>query len=99
MSRAGKQVKRQDQTPMKRRLFVQLAGLGALGALALGALAPSGVFAQRKRITLDEIVIEGNIQKPQAFFILPRANLNFDELKRREDLKKRIIESVKKEPF
>ena len=55
--------------------------------------------AQRKRITLDELVIEGTVQKPEAFFILPRASLNFEELQRREDLKRRIIESVRKKPF
>ncbi|MFZ9886447.1 MAG: hypothetical protein ACO3JL_03000 [Myxococcota bacterium] len=56
-------------------------------------------LAQRQKITLDELVIEGNIQKPQAFFILPRTNLNFDDLQRREDLKSRILKSVEKEPF
>jgi hypothetical protein len=79
---------------------VKTLGLAGAAALFGGLLTlPGQVQAQRKRITLDEIVIEGNIQKPQAFFILPRANLNFDELRRREDLKKRIIDSVKKEPF
>ena len=57
-----------------------------------------GAQAKGKRITLEELVIEGNIQKPEAFFILPRAALNFDELQRRENLKERIIESVKKKP-
>ena len=62
-------------------------------------LQPQTAVAKGKRITLDELVIEGNIQKPEAFFILPRAALNFDELQRRENLKNRIIESVKKKPF
>jgi hypothetical protein len=62
-------------------------------------LQPQAAVAKGKRITLDELVIEGNIQKPEAFFILPRAALNFDELQRRENLKNRIIESVKKKPF
>lgn len=73
--------------------------LGA-ASVALLALAVSDVaHAQRKRITLDELVIEGNIQKPQAFFILPRTNLNFEDLERREDLKSRIVKSVEKQPF
>jgi hypothetical protein len=55
--------------------------------------------AQRKRLTLDELVIEGNIQKPEAFFILPRTNLNFEDLERKENLKSRIIKSVEKAPF
>ncbi len=72
-----------------------LAAAGLVGALALAVEAR----AQRQKITLDELVIEGNIQKPQAFFILPRTNLNFEDLERREDLKARIIESVEKQPF
>lgn len=79
-----------------RRLFVVAL---ASSALALSALFAADARAQRKRITLDELVIEGNIQKPQAFFILPRTNLNFEDLERREDLKSRIVKSVEKQPF
>jgi len=71
-----------------------------VGATFVGAVAYSGAAtAQRKRISLDEIIIEGNIQKPEAFFILPRTSLNFEDLERREDLKQRIIKSVEKAPF
>ena len=69
---------------------------GVLVLVGLG-LGPSAVA--QKKITLDELVIEGNIQKPEAFFILPRTNLNFEDLERREDLKARIIESVESAPF
>jgi hypothetical protein len=72
--------------------------IAVFGALVM-FLQPQAAVAKGKRITLDELVIEGNIQKPEAFFILPRAALNFDELQRRENLKNRIIESVKKKPF
>jgi hypothetical protein len=54
---------------------------------------------QRKRIELDELVIEGVLQKPEAFFILPRTNLNLADLERREDLKARIIQSIEETPF
>ncbi len=78
----------------KRRLLAILAVVG----LVAGALTATAALAQRK-ITLDEFVIEGNIQKPEAFFILPRTNLNFEDLERREDLKERIIKSVEQAPF
>jgi hypothetical protein len=68
-------------------------------AVATVTLSADSALAQRKKITLDELVIEGNIQKPQAFFILPRTNLNFSDLERREDLKSRIVKSVEKAPF
>ncbi len=82
--------------PMRRRSLLALTlaiALPAVQALAQAAGAP------RKKITLDDLVIEGNIQKPEAFFILPRTNLNFADLERREDLKDRIIQSVENKPF
>ena len=69
----------------------------AAAAVALAVAAPAA--AQRKKITLDEMVIDGNIQKPEAFFILPRTNLNFADLERREDLKQRVVDSVEQQPF
>lgn len=68
--------------------------------VVVGAVAfASDALAQRKKITLDDLVIEGNIQKPEAFFILPRTNLNFADLERREDLKKRVVEAMDQPPF
>lgn len=66
---------------------------------AVAIAASSSAIAQRKKITLDDLVIDGNIQKPAAFFILPRSNLNLADLDRREDLKARIIEAVEATPF
>jgi hypothetical protein len=83
---------------MSARRNALVALLMAL-SVALPALLAGEASAQRQRITLDELVIEGNIQKPQAFFILPRTNLNFEDLERREDLKSRIVKSVEKQPF
>ena len=66
----------------------------------LAALAATSAWAQqRKKLTLDDLVIEGNIQKPEAFFILPRSNLDLSDLERREDLKARIIEAVSEPPL
>ncbi|MCP4503004.1 MAG: hypothetical protein GY822_23960 [Deltaproteobacteria bacterium] len=73
--------------------------LGAGFAMLTTSFFAHDALAQRKRLTLDELVIEGNIQKPEAFFILPRTNLNFEDLERKEDLKLRIIKSVEKAPF
>lgn len=81
---------------VRRIVFFSLA---VSFASALFTSVAGDAHAQRKRITLDELVIEGNIQKPQAFFILPRTNLNFEDLERREDLKSRIVKSVEKQPF
>ncbi len=80
---------------MRRRMVVLALAL----AVALPAVTAYAQSAPRKKITLDDLVIEGNIQKPEAFFILPRTNLNFADLERREDLKARIIKSVESQPF
>ena len=72
---------------------------GLIAAVVVVAVAAPAAAQQRKKITLDDLVIEGNIQKPEAFFILPRTNLNFADLERREDLKQRVIDSVESAPF
>jgi hypothetical protein len=70
-----------------------------LGLVIAFTVDIEGAHAQRKTISLDEIVIEGTIQKPEAFFILPRSSLNFEELNRKADMKARILKSVEKDPF
>lgn len=59
-----------------------------------------GQTAKKKRvIRLEAITVEGRIQKPQAFYILQRSNLNFDELNRAESFAPKIEQSVDKEPL
>jgi hypothetical protein len=53
----------------------------------------------RKVIKLEAITVEGRIQKPQAFYILQRQNLNFDELNRTESFLNKILTSVERDPF
>jgi hypothetical protein len=53
----------------------------------------------RKVLKLDVITVEGRIQKPQAFYILQRSNLNFGELERTETFLPKIVQSVNHDPF
>lgn len=53
----------------------------------------------RKVIKLEAITVEGRIQKPQAFYILQRQNLNFDELNRTESFLNKVPKSVEHDPF
>ena len=64
--------------------------------LLLGQSAPN---KKKKVIRLEAITVEGRIQKPQAFYILQRSNLNFDELNRGESFLPKVVQSVEKEPF
>lgn len=54
---------------------------------------------RRNVIRLDETTIEGRIQKPQAFYILQRSNLNFEGLELKRSFVPKIIESVEDAPF
>ena len=54
---------------------------------------------KKKVIRLDAITVEGRIQKPQAFYILQRSNLNFEELNKSESFIPKVVKSVDKDPF
>jgi hypothetical protein len=45
------------------------------------------------------VKVEGRIHKPQAMFLLPRANLNPGELDRTEPLLPKVTKAVDREPF
>ena len=67
---------------------------------APGAIAQSNDRGGKKKvIRLDAITVEGRIQKPQAFYILQRSHLNFEELNRTESFLPKVEKSVEKAPF
>ena len=75
-----------------------------LFSIALIASVASAQDAQqparkKKVIRLDAITVEGRIQKPQAFYILQRSTLNFDELNRAESFVPKVEKSVDKDAF
>lgn len=72
--------------------------IAALLSLAPVAQAQKG-RRQPKVIELEEIVIEGRVQKPNAFYILNRSNLGYEVLDLRTTFVREIIRSVQKEPF
>ena len=81
--------------------------IGVPGA-ALGQAAPQQANAPkaqkkpapaRKVLRLEELKVEGRIQKPQAMFLMPRANLNYGELDRSEPVLPKVVQAVQKAPF
>lgn len=74
-------------------------------ALLLVAIAASLALAQGKKkrqprvIQLEEIVIEGRVQKPNAFYILNRSNLGYEVLELRTSFLRKVVRSVQEEPF
>lgn len=86
-----------------RNSVVVLALALALAGQALAqdkGAAPAGGGAKKKKvIRLDAITVEGRIQKPQAFYMLQRSTLNFDELNRSESFIPKVEKSVDKDAF
>jgi hypothetical protein len=46
-----------------------------------------------------EIVIEGKIQKPEAFYVLQKSGINYDWNELRQEFVPKILDSVTKAPF
>lgn len=74
--------------------YLTLAAL-ILTSTAFGQEAPK----KKKVIRLEALTVEGRIQKPQAFYILQRSQLNFDELNRPESFIPKVEKSVEKDAF
>lgn len=89
---------------MTCRLARVAAGV-ALGSV-LGAAGIAGAQGRAKPapkvsnvITLEETVIEGRVQKPEAFYILQRSNLNYNALEPKKSFVPKILDTVKGKPF
>ncbi|HEY6877961.1 MAG TPA: hypothetical protein VI299_08070 [Polyangiales bacterium] len=76
-------------------LFIVLSADGA------EAQAKQGAAGGRKPkvIQLEEITIEGRVQKPNAFYILNRSNLGYEVLDLRTSFLRDVVKSVQHEPF
>ena len=60
------------------------------------APAPKGV----KQVVIQQVTrIEGRIQKPEVWYLLPPANLNYEGTKLEQKLVPKIEEAIKKAPF
>ena len=73
-----------------------------VGAPAHAQNAPESkakTAAPRKVLRLEEMRIEGRIQKPQAMFLMPRATMTFGELDRVEPILPKVVQAVQKPPF
>ena len=84
------------------RRFGWLLVLSVATSAVSWAQAPAstgGAPKKKKVIRLDAITVEGRIQKPQAFYILQRSTLNFDELNRAETFVPKIEKSIDKDAF
>ena len=87
---------------MRHKALATLARCAVIIPVLLGLfLAGTAALGQTKRrvIRLEAIKVEGRIQKPQAFYILQRSNLNFEGLEFKQSFLPKILESVETDPF
>ena len=94
-----------------RKTAIAFVLLGALGGAARAQTSPEEAKPAPQRtseakkakkkgvLRLDEFTVEGRIQKPTAFFILQRQNLDLDGLEKRETFLPKIVKSVERDPF
>jgi hypothetical protein len=84
---------------MKRWASIALIVSSLSIGLASAGLAQEPKKRQPRVIQLEEIVIEGRVQKPNAFYILNRSNLGYEVLELRTSFLREVVKSVQKEPF
>lgn len=84
---------------MKARLVPILGMVATLLALSTAASGQKRKKAKGKVIEIGELRIEGVLQKPEAFYILQRSELNFKGLEPKKSFIPLILKSVEKAPF
>jgi hypothetical protein len=84
---------------MRTRMSAVVAVVAAVATLAGSQVASAQAAPKRKVIKLDEISVEGRIQKPQAFYILQRSSLNYEGLERHETFLPKISKALEQDPF
>ncbi len=79
-------------------------GLLSVVIFAAAVLLAAPASAQDRKgsprvIELDEEVIKGRVQKPEAFYILQHASLNYKRLDPKATFIPELVKSVKEKPF
>ncbi len=83
----------------KARRWSFLVLLAAVTMVAAPAAAKKKSKAVRS-VVIDEVTrVEGKIQKPEVWYLLPRSNLNFEGMRLEKKLAPKIEQATKKTPF
>ena len=90
-----------------KRIFV---GICMLGAAATAQEAPPPEAAPKVKVErsasgqkifriTEGIVVEGKIQKPNAFYVLQRSSMDYDWESLKQDFLPKILQATGKHPF
>jgi len=80
-------------------LRIATAVLCVLAALPAVAQEKKRDKGKSRLIQIDALKVEGQIQKPEAFYILQKGDVNFKGLEPKKSFLPEIIQSVEREPF
>lgn len=86
---------RPERNIVANQLRRVLTGIFLVGSLGVA----SSAFAQQGVIDLEETVIQGRIQKPEAFYILQPANLDYEPFKEKPSFIPELVKSVEEDDF
>ena len=86
---------------MTKHSAMSLALLAAAALAAAPSLASAQAKAKRapKVIELEEIKIEGRVQKPNAFYILNRSSIGYEVMELRTSFVQEVVRAVRSAPF
>jgi hypothetical protein len=79
--------------------WVQIGIAGLILGIGAGASAQQKPKRAPKVIQLEEIRIEGRVQKPNAFYILNRSNLGYEVMDLRTSFIRDIVRAVHDDSF
>ena len=94
------------------RVRVLVSAIGLVTAMALVASAQDAEPAAAPKVKVERsasgqkifritegIVVEGRIQKPNAFYVLQRSSMDYDWESLKQDFLPKILEATGKHPF
>lgn len=84
---------------MIRNLCVAALLVGASLLLVSPNAAAEGGRREGGVIRLEEITIEGRVQKPNAFYVLQRSSLGFEQAQTEQSFVREVVDSVNRDPF
>jgi hypothetical protein len=84
---------------MKAVFFFCLVVIGLVTVAIRPADAQQNPRRAPKVIQLEEITIEGRVQKPNAFYILNRSNIGYEIMDLRTSFLGKVVSAVDDEPF
>ncbi len=92
---------------MKRALIAGLIAFAPVAATAQEAAAPAPPKVKVERTASGQkifritegIVVEGKIQKPNAFYVLQRSSMDYDWESLKQDFLPKILQATGKHPF